>query len=90
MSSQNLEITLYGRPLRSMRAHWKLFMGMIHTLFPLIISKQSISFSYYDQLVALESKIPSQELQVPFKWRDAFDRGNIFGTRMSLSKLNIN
>lgn len=41
---------------------------------------------YYDQLLALESKIPAQELQVPFKWKDAFDRGNIFGHKASLSR----
>jgi programmed cell death 6-interacting protein len=40
---------------------------------------------YYDQLVSLESKIPSSEVNFPFKWRDAFDRGGIFSGRMSLS-----
>jgi len=42
-------------------------------------------FSYYDQLASLESKIPANEINIPFKWRDALDRGSIFGTKASLS-----
>lgn len=42
-------------------------------------------YTYYDQLSALETKIIAQDLQVPFKWKDAFDKGSIFGGRMSLS-----
>jgi len=40
---------------------------------------------YCDQLGALEGKIPPQDLQTAFKWKDAFDKGSLFGGKMSLS-----
>ncbi|XP_012269159.2 programmed cell death 6-interacting protein [Athalia rosae] len=47
-------------------------------------SSLEVIYSYYDQLVALEGKIPAHEVQIPFKWKDAFDR-TIFGGKLSLT-----
>lgn len=48
------------------------------------IGLNSVS-SYYDQIASLERKIPSNEVNIPFKWKDAFDRGSLFGGRISLT-----
>ena len=42
---------------------------------------------YYDQLVAIENKLPLTPTQIPiaFKWKDAFDKGSLFFGRQSLS-----
>eukprot|EP00096_Caligus_rogercresseyi_P011261 TRINITY_DN4379_c0_g1_i1.p1 TRINITY_DN4379_c0_g1~~TRINITY_DN4379_c0_g1_i1.p1 ORF type:complete len:848 (-),score=257.52 TRINITY_DN4379_c0_g1_i1:165-2708(-) len=40
---------------------------------------------YFDQLASLESKIPIHEVQIPFKYKDAFDKGGLFGARAALT-----
>lgn len=49
-------------------------------------SSLEILYRYYDQLVAIESKLPltPTQIPVPFKWKDAFEKG-LFGGRASLT-----
>lgn len=42
-------------------------------------------YRYYDQIQSLETKIPPSDVQIPFKWKDAFNKASLFGGRISLT-----
>nr|CAD7255905.1 unnamed protein product [Timema shepardi] len=67
----------------------KLRNNAIWRVFEKYESSLEVIYSYYDQLSALETKIPPQEVQIPFKWKDAFDKGSIFGGRISLTLTSL-
>ncbi|GAB0092426.1 programmed cell death 6-interacting protein [Sergentomyia squamirostris] len=67
----------------------KLRNSAIWKFFEKFESSLDIVYNYYDQLSGLEAKIPVQELQIPFKWKDAFSKGSIFGGRASLTLTSL-
>ncbi|XP_052245099.1 LOW QUALITY PROTEIN: programmed cell death 6-interacting protein-like [Dreissena polymorpha] len=50
-------------------------------------SALEVLYRYYDQLTAIENKLPISEnqIRVQFKWRDAFDKGSFFVGKNTLS-----
>uniref|UniRef100_A0A8B9RI23 Programmed cell death 6 interacting protein n=1 Tax=Astyanax mexicanus TaxID=7994 RepID=A0A8B9RI23_ASTMX len=49
-------------------------------------SSLEILLRYYDQLCAVEPKFPFPELCLTFTWKDAFDKGSLFGGSVKLGK----
>ncbi|KAH9524394.1 Rhophilin, Rho GTPase binding protein [Bulinus truncatus] len=50
-------------------------------------SALEVLYRYYDQLVAIENKLPITEnqIRVQFKWRDAFDEGSFLSGKRTLA-----
>ncbi|CAL1536222.1 unnamed protein product [Lymnaea stagnalis] len=50
-------------------------------------SALEVLYRYYDQLVAIENKLPIAEnqIRVQFKWRDAFDEGGFLSAKRTLA-----
>ncbi|ESO86831.1 hypothetical protein LOTGIDRAFT_207048 [Lottia gigantea] len=50
-------------------------------------SALEVLYRYYDQLIAIENKLPITEnqIRVLFKWKDAFDEGSLFSGRRTLA-----
>ncbi|KAA0710369.1 Programmed cell death 6-interacting protein ALG-2-interacting protein 1 [Triplophysa tibetana] len=52
-------------------------------------SSLEILLRYYDQLCSIEPKFPFTELCLTFTWRDAFDKGSLFGGSVKLALASI-
>ncbi|XP_054710017.1 programmed cell death 6-interacting protein-like [Uloborus diversus] len=48
-------------------------------------SSLDVMYRYYDQLNFLDTKCPTVDFQVQFKWKDAFDKGSFFLGSASLT-----
>uniref|UniRef100_A0A673I330 Programmed cell death 6-interacting protein n=1 Tax=Sinocyclocheilus rhinocerous TaxID=307959 RepID=A0A673I330_9TELE len=52
-------------------------------------SSLEILLRYYDQLCAIEPKFPFTELCLTFTWKDAFDKGSLFGGSVKLALASL-
>ncbi|XP_072532317.1 programmed cell death 6-interacting protein isoform X1 [Salminus brasiliensis] len=52
-------------------------------------SSLEILLRYYDQLCAVEPKFPFPELCLTFTWKDAFDKGSLFGGSVKLALASL-
>ncbi|KAM9319406.1 LOW QUALITY PROTEIN: programmed cell death 6-interacting protein [Gastrophryne carolinensis] len=52
-------------------------------------SSLEILLRYYDQLSAIEAKLPFSELCLTFTWKDAFDKGSLFGGSVKLGLASL-
>uniref|UniRef100_A0A672LIU4 Programmed cell death 6-interacting protein n=1 Tax=Sinocyclocheilus grahami TaxID=75366 RepID=A0A672LIU4_SINGR len=52
-------------------------------------SSLEILLRYYDQLCAIEPKFPFPELCLTFTWKDAFDKGSLFGGSVKLALASV-
>uniref|UniRef100_A0A672RP20 Programmed cell death 6-interacting protein n=1 Tax=Sinocyclocheilus grahami TaxID=75366 RepID=A0A672RP20_SINGR len=52
-------------------------------------SSLEILLRYYDQLCAIEPKLPFTELCLTFTWKDAFDKGSLFGGSVKLALASL-
>ncbi|XP_076865047.1 programmed cell death 6-interacting protein isoform X2 [Brachyhypopomus gauderio] len=52
-------------------------------------SSLELLLRYYDQLCAVEPKFPFPELCLTFTWKDAFDKGSLFGGSVKLALASV-
>ncbi|KAI5621539.1 programmed cell death 6-interacting protein isoform X1, partial [Silurus asotus] len=52
-------------------------------------SSLEILLRYYDQLCSVEPKFPFSELCLTFTWKDAFDKGSLFGGSVKLALASV-